>query len=84
MHLLAYCNGTSAMTRDDRLQAHAPAGDDTVCQEECPDSVPPVTILGYHFLLVLNPVLVPPVDRRGVMDTEDINVLDLETSTFQL
>jgi len=61
-----------------------PASDGAICEEEDPDPVPPIPILGNDLLLVAHPVLVPAVDCSRVVNTKDINVFDLKTSTFQL
>jgi len=61
-----------------------PASDGAICKEEDPDPVPPIPILGNDLLLVAHPVLVPSVDCSGIVNTKNVNVLDLKTSTFQL
>ena len=61
-----------------------PASDGAIRKEEDPDPVPPIPILGNDILLVAHPVLVPAVDCSGVVNTKNVNVLDLKTSTFQL
>jgi hypothetical protein len=61
-----------------------PACDGAIRKEEDPDPVPPVPILSNNLLLVAHPVLVPAVDCSGVVNTKNVNVLDLKTSTFQL
>jgi hypothetical protein len=66
------------------MQRNKPADDGRICQEEDPDPVPSLAILEDDLLLVANPVEVPSVDSGGVVDPKDIDVLDLEASTFQL
>jgi len=63
---------------------YIPAGDGAVCKEEDPDTVPPFTVFRDNFLLVTNPILVPAVDGGRIVNAKNINVLDLETSAFQL
>lgn len=58
--------------------------DDTVGKEEDPDSIPPFTIGFDNVLLIADPVLVPLVNGRRIMNTEDINILDLKTGTLEL
>lgn len=67
------------MTRRD-----LPARDNAVCKEEWPDSEPSVTVLGNNAVLVADPIFIPAVDGSRVMDTENINIFDFETSTLQL
>ena len=61
-----------------------PRDDGRVCEEEDPDSVPALTVCGDDFVLVGDPVLVPAVDRGGVVHTEDVDGLDLEAGRFDL
>ena len=63
---------------------YIPAGDGAVCKEEDPDTVPPVTVFRDDFVLVTDPVLVPAVDGGRIVNAKNIDVLDLETSAFQL
>jgi len=60
------------------------ASDRTVSQEEDPDPVPAITILGNNALLVADPVLVPSVDSRRVVNAQNVDVLDLEACALQL
>jgi len=60
------------------------ANDGAVGKEEDPYSVPLLSVSLDHVLLIADPVLVPSVDSSGVVDTEDINVLNLKASPFKL
>lgn len=60
------------------------ANNGAVGKEEDPDSVPLLSIGFDNVLLVADPVQVPPVDGSGVVDTEDIDVLNFKTSPFEL
>lgn len=60
------------------------AGDNRIREEEHPDPVPPLAILGKDFFLVGDPILVPLVDGCRVVHAEDVNVFDLKASAFQL
>ena len=64
--------------------SYEPASDRAVSQEEDPNPVPAITILGDDTLLVADPVLVPSVDSRRVVNTQNVDVLDLEAGTLQL
>jgi len=60
-------------------------GDDgRVGKEEYPDTVPPFAILCHDFVLVAHPVEIPFPDSGRVMDTKDVDVLDLETGSLDL
>lgn len=61
-----------------------PARNNTIGEEEWPDSEPSITILGNNTVLVADPVFIPTVDGSRVMDTKNVNVLDFETSTLEL
>jgi len=63
---------------------YIPAGDGAICKEEDPDTVPPFTVFCDDFVLVADPVLIPAIDGGRIVNAKNINVLDLETSTFQL
>jgi len=56
----------------------------TIRKEKHPDPIPSFTIGFDHIVLVLDPVLVPAIDSGRVVDTEDINILNFETSAFEL
>lgn len=60
------------------------ASDGAVSQEEHPDPVPAITILGNDVLLVADPVQVPSVDSRRVVDAQNVDVLDLKACALQL
>jgi hypothetical protein len=66
------------------MQGDVPRCDDRVGQEEDPDSVPPLTVLGDNLVLVANPVQVPPVQSSRVVNSEDIDTPDLEIGVFEL
>jgi len=66
------------------IENRLPAGDGAISKEENPNPVPPIPILGDDPLLVAHPVLVPAIDCSRVVDTKNVNVLDLKASTFQL
>lgn len=66
------------------IPKHIPASDGAVGQEEDPDTVPAVAVRSNHLVLVADPVLVPSVEGCRIMDTENVNILDLKTSTFKL
>jgi len=66
------------------VSKHVPAGDNRPSEEEGPDAEPPLAISLQDLVLVANPVLVPAVDSGRVVDAQNINVLDLETSTLEL
>ena len=44
----------------------------------------PFAVLGDDVVLVRHPVLVPAVDRGGVVHAEDVDGLDLEAGRFDL
>ena len=64
--------------------SYEPASDRAVSQEEDPNPVPAITILGDDTLLVADPVLIPSIDSRRVVNTQNVDVLDLEARTLQL
>lgn len=51
----------SQSPRSSKTPKDSPRRDDAVCQEEGPDPVPSLAILGNTFVLVAQPVLVPSV-----------------------
>jgi hypothetical protein len=57
---------------------------DRVSEEVDPDPVPPDTVLCNDGVLVGNPVEVPPVNGGGIVDTEDIDRLDLKVGRLEL
>lgn len=61
------------------------AGDNGgVSKEELPDTEPSLAVLGLDLVLVGHPVAVPSPESGGVVNTNSINVLDLETSSLKL
>jgi len=62
----------------------SPGNDRRHGQEEDPDSVPPITVLLDYLVLVADPVLVPAVDSRRVVDAKNVNVLNLKSSGLEL
>jgi len=44
----------------------------------------PFAVNFQHFLLIGNPVQVPVIDSRRIMDTENINVLDFPAARFKM
>ena len=52
-------------------------------KEVLPDAEPASTILGVDLVLVAEPVAVPPPEGGGVVNTNSIDHLDLETSTLK-
>jgi len=64
--------------------AGLPQDDGAIRKEEDPDVVPAFAVLGNDLLSVLNPVQVLPPYCGAVVDAQDINVLNLETSSFNL
>ena len=61
------------------------AGDDGgVGKEELPDTEPSLAVLGLDLVLVGHPVAVPSPEGSRVVNTDSINVLDLETGTLKL
>lgn len=65
-------------------EASLPGNDSAVRQEEHPDPVPLVSVLGSDEILVGDPVLVPAVDGGGVVHAEDVDVLDFEVGALEL
>lgn len=61
-----------------------PRRDNRVSQEEGPDPVPPLAILGNTLVLVAQPVLVPSVKSSRVVYTEDIDGFNLKVGVFEL
>lgn len=61
-----------------------PAGNDAPGQEKGPDSEPSLAILLQHLVLVGDPVLVPAVDCSRIMNTQNINILNLKSSRLEL
>jgi len=61
-----------------------PGNNNRVGQEEDPDTVPPVAVFLDNLVLVADPVLIPSVDGSRVVNSKNINVLDLESSSFDL
>ena len=55
-----------------------------VGQEELPDAEPALAVLGGNLLLVADPVAVPFPEGGGVVHTDGVNLLDLETSALKL
>lgn len=66
------------------MQGDVPRCDYRVGQEEDPNSVPPLTVLGDNLVLVANPVQVPPVQSSRVVDSENIDTPDLEVGVLEL
>lgn len=64
--------------------ASLPGDDGGPGEEEDPDAVPAVTIGSDNLVLVRDPVLVPVPDGGRVVNTEDVNVLDLKAVIFEL
>lgn len=61
------------------------AGDDGgVGKEELPDAEPPFAVLGLDLVPVVHPVAVPSPESSRVVNTDGIDMLDLETSTLEL
>lgn len=58
-------------------------GDRGVGKEVLPDAEPASTVLGVDLVLVAEPVTVPPPEGGGVVDTDGVGHLDLETSTLE-
>ena len=54
------------------------------CEEESPDPEPPVAIGSSDCVLVREPVQVPTVESSRVMNTEDVHILNLKSSDFEL
>jgi hypothetical protein len=61
-----------------------PRNNGTPGQEEHPDSPPPIAVLFLDLGLVLEPVLVPPVDGRAVVDAEDVARADFKVGGLEL
>lgn len=61
-----------------------PRNDNRAHEEVCPNPVPLLSVRFDHVVLVGDPVIVPPEESSGVMDAEDVDVLDFEPSTFDL
>lgn len=61
-----------------------PGDDGGPGEEEDPDAVPAVTISLDDLVLVRYPVLVPAPDGCGVVNTENVNVLDFEAIALKL
>lgn len=57
---------------------------DRVGEEVDPDPVPPDTVFLDDLVLVGDPVEVPSVDSGRVVDTEDVDGLDLKVCRFEL
>jgi len=55
-----------------------------VGQKVDPDSVGPLAVLGDGFLLVADPVQVPPVDGRRVVNSKDVDGPDFKVGVFKL
>lgn len=66
--------GCTSLSRDDSRPS----------QEEHPDAIPALAIGLDDLVLVHHPVLVPAPDSSGVVDAEDINVLDFESVILEL
>lgn len=61
------------------------AGDNgRVGKEVGPDPVPPGAVLCGNDVLVRQPVLVPPVNSRAVVNAKNVDRLDLESGTLKL
>jgi len=67
-------DGRPSLTRGDRRRS----------EEVLPDTEPPSAVLGDDGILITQPILIPPPERRRVMNTEDINILHLKASGFDL
>ena len=61
-----------------------PRNDDCARDEVHPDLVPPLSVRSDHLVLVGNPVPVPPEEGRGVVDAEDVDVLDFKPDVLDL
>jgi len=59
-------------------------GDGGPGKEPGPDAVPADAVLGLDLVLVAQPVEVPAVERSRVVDTEDIDILDLKAGRLEL
>ena len=55
-----------------------------VGQKVDPDSVGPLAVLGDGFLLVADPVQVPPVDGRRVVNSKDVDGPHFKVGVFEL
>lgn len=58
--------------------------DGGVGKEVLPDTEPSLAVLGLNLVAVGHPVTVPPPEGSRVVNTDGIDVLDLETSPLQL
>lgn len=58
--------------------------DGGVGQEVLPDTEPSLAVLGLNLVAVGHPVAVPPPESSRVVNTDGIDVLDLEAGTLQL
>lgn len=61
-----------------------PRRDDGISQEEGPDPVPPLAILGNTFVLVAQPVLVPSVKSSRIVYSKDVDGFDLKVGVLEL
>jgi hypothetical protein len=61
-----------------------PGDDCRPSQEEHPNAIPAVSVGLDDLGFVRNPVLVPAPDGGRIVNTENIDILDLETVAFQL
>jgi hypothetical protein len=57
---------------------------DRVGEEEDPDPVPPLSVLGNDLVLVADPVQVPPMDRGRVVHAKNVDASNLEVGVFKL
>ena len=63
---------------------YIPSNDDRVSEEEDPDTVPAVAVRLNDLVLVADPVLVPAPKCSGIVNSENVNVLDLKACRFHL
>ena len=66
------------------MKEDSPRDDSRVREEEDPDAVPALAVRRDDLVLVRHPVLVPAVDRRGVVHAEDVDALHLEAGGLDL
>jgi hypothetical protein len=78
--------GVDVLDKSDlEASSTALAGDDgRVGKEELPDTEPSLAVLGLDLVLVGHPVAVPSPEGGRVVNTNSINVLDLEAGTLEL
>lgn len=57
---------------------------DRVGEEEDPDPVPPLSVLGNDLVLIADPVQVPPMNRGRVVHAKNVDASNLEVGVFKL